>query len=287
MGRKGTTSIWRVPNFALEPRGDYFHEPDELIDRLNKLRSVAGGIIVLGMIVCYSGLSHTGYTKKGGLLGGADITLGTPEGSWLVQIIATISVAILVIPLVSLILIFSAERGYRRLTFYQLRWIVMTAAVYAAFCAAIFPLVKGISYLQQSLMRHHNLIIEVAVFLVSAAVGTILLAWFFKGMYLIATGLFRADDAHPLLAPIAAIPIAWIVSLFLYLNGGTGGLTGVPETLGKSVAFGGAASVTVISVLTLRRLKKHPHWAFRRGPARLSAPVSGARGAGSSSSPSP
>jgi len=63
--------------------------------------------------------------------------------------------------------------------------------------------------------------------------------WFFKGLYLIATGLFRADDAHP----------------------------------GQIVAFGGAVSVTIINTMTLIRLKKQPRWAFRRGPIQP-APIS-------------
>jgi len=265
-GKKGGASIWRVPNFLLEPRGDYFHEPDEFIDRLNKFRSVAGGIIVLGMIVYYSGLSHTGYTKKGGVLGGANITNNTPEGTWFLGIIVTISVAILVIPIVSLVLVLLAERGYRLATLYQLRFIVIAAGAFAGLCAVIFPIAGGASYLEKSLTKHMNPLVGVAASLFVSVIGIILLVWFFKGLYLIATGLFRADDAHPLLAPIASIPIVWVASIMMYFNGGNGGLADVPETLGKIVAFGGAASVTVISVITLRRLKKHPHWAFRQGP---------------------
>lgn len=265
-GKKGGVSIWRVPNFLLEPRGDYFHEPDEFIDRLNKFRSVAGGIIVLGMIVYYSGLSHTGYTKKGGVLGGADITDNTPEGTWLLGIIVTISVAILVIPIVSLVLVLIAERGHRLATLYQLRFIVITAGAFAGLCAVAVPIAGGASYLGKSLTKHMNPLIGAICSLFVSVVGIILLVWIFKGLYLIATGLFRADDAHPLLAPIASIPVVWVASMMMYIDGGGGGLTGVPETLGKIVAFGGAVSVTIISVITLRRLKKHPHWAFRRGP---------------------
>ena len=126
-GKNGRFSIWRIPNFLLEPRGDYFHEPDDRIERLSKYRSLAGGAIVIGMIVYYSGLSHTGYTRTGGALGGADITLNTPEGNWLTGIVVTISAAILVIPVVSLILILTAERPYRRATLYQLRWLAIAA----------------------------------------------------------------------------------------------------------------------------------------------------------------
>jgi hypothetical protein len=45
-------------------------------------------------------------------------------------------------------------------------------------------------------------------------------------------------------------------------------LTGVPETLGKIIACG-AITVTIINVMTLARLKRDPHWAYRRGPTQL------------------
>jgi hypothetical protein len=265
-GKNGRFSIWRIPNFLLEPRGDYFHERDESIGRLHKYRSLGGGAIVIGMIIYYSGLSHTGYTRAGGALGGADITLSTPEGKWLTGIIVTISAAILVIPVVSLILVLAAERGYRRATFYQLRWLVIAAGSFAGLCAVILGLAAALGYLEKSQTRH---LVGAVISLLSLPIAIILLAWFFKGLYLIATGLFRADDAHPLLAPVSGIPVVWIAALIMYVEGGTGGLTGVPETLGKIVTFGGAVTVTIINVMTLARLKKHEHWAYRRGPTRL------------------
>lgn len=271
--KNGQLSIWRVPNFLLEPRGDYFHEPDEFIDRLGKLRSIAGGAVVIGMIVYYSGLSHTGYTRNGGLLGGADITANTPEGGWLVALLVTISAAILVIPVVALVLVLAAEPGYRRVTAWQLRWIVVAAGGFAALTAVIFGVAEGLSYLEKSLTQHLNPVVGVLASLLAIPVAVILLVWFFKGLYLIATGLFRADDAHPLLAPVSGIPIVWIAAFIMYFEGGTGGLAGVPETLAKIVAFGGAVSVTIINTMTIVRLKKHPHWAFRRGPAGPAGPA--------------
>jgi hypothetical protein len=266
----GRFSIWRVPNFLLEPRGDYFHEPDEFINRLGKLRSIAGGAVVTGMIIYYSGLSHTGYTRKGGLLGGANITTSTPEGSWLAALLVTISAAILVIPVVALSLVLAAETGYRRATAYQLRWVVVAAGGFAGLTAVSLGVAKGVNLLEQSLRGDVHPVVAVLASLLAIPGAIILLVWFFKGLYLIATGLFRADDAHPLLAPVAGICIVWIAAFIMYFEGGTGGLAGVPETLGKIVAFGGAVSVTIINTMTLLRLKKDPHWAFRRGPVRRS-----------------
>jgi hypothetical protein len=265
-GRNGRPSIWRVPNFFLEPRGDYFHEPDEFIGRLGKLRSIAGCAVVVGVIVYYSGLSHSGYTRKGGMLGGADITANTPEGAWFAGFLVTISAAILVIPVVAFILVLAAEPGYRRVTVYQLRWILIAAGGFAGLSAATFGVATGVNYLEKSLTQHLSPVVGVVTSLLAIPVAIILLVWFFKSIYLIATGLFRADDAHPLLAPVSGIPIVWIAAFIMYFEGGTGGLAEVPETLGRIVTFGGAASVTIISAMTLMRLKKHPHWAFRRGP---------------------
>jgi hypothetical protein len=276
--KNGRLSIWRVPNFLLEPRGDYFHESDEFIDRLARLRSIAGGAVVIGMIIYYSGLSHTGYTRKGGLLGGANITTNTPEGGWLAGLIVTISAAILVIPIVALILVLAAERGYRRATVYQLRWIIISAGGFAGLTLVTLGVAAGINYLEKSSMHHLSPVVGIAATIMAIPVAIILLVWFFKSLYLIATGLFRADDAHPLLAPVAGIPIVWIIAFITYFEGGSGGLTGVPETLGKIVAFGGAVSVTIINTMTLIRLKKDPCWAFRRGPVQP-APISPTPGA--------
>jgi hypothetical protein len=265
-GKNGGFSIWRIPNVLLEPRGNYFHERDEVIERLGRLRSLAGGVVVIGMIVFYSGLSHTGYTRKGGALGGADITLSTPEGKWITGLIVTISVAVFVIPVVSLILVLAAERGYRRATLYQLRWLFIAAGGYAVLCAAVLGIAAGMGYLEKTLAGHPA---GIVIGLLSLPVGIILLVWLFKGLWLIATGLFRADDAHPLLAPVCGILVVWIAALVMYTEGGKGGLTGVPQTAGKIIAFGGAVTVTILNVMALARLKKDPNWAFRRGPARL------------------
>jgi len=118
--KNGRVSIWRVPNFLLEPRGNFFGEPDELIGRLNKVRSVAGAVIVIGMIVVYAGIAHLGYTggKGGALFVG---TQNTPEGHWLLGLIVSMAIALLVVPLTSLALVLYTKSSARKATLYQLR----------------------------------------------------------------------------------------------------------------------------------------------------------------------
>ena len=209
--KNGRLSIWRVPNYLFEPRGDYFHESDEFIDRLAKLRSIAGGAIVIGMIIYYSGLSHTGYTRKGGLLGGANITTNTPEGGWLAGIIVTISAAILVIPVVALILVLAAERGYRRVTVYQLRWIIIAASGFAGLSAVILGVAAGVNYLEKSLTQHLNPVVGAVASLLARPLRH-------------PPGLVLQEPlpdryrpvprrrCHPLLAPVSGIPIVWIIA---------------------------------------------------------------------------
>ena len=96
--------------------------------------------------------------------------------------------------------------------------------------------------------------------------------WGVRSLHLIADDLFRADDAHPLLGPVSAIPIAWATAIITYLARGDGGLTGVPDVVADLAAFGGAATITGLSILTILRLRRNPHWPFRRGPVPLPVP---------------
>jgi hypothetical protein len=51
------------------------------------------------------------------------------------------------------------------------------------------------------LTRHAHALAAVAAFIVVDAIGVVLIVWLVKALYLAGTGLFRADDGHPLLAP--------------------------------------------------------------------------------------
>jgi hypothetical protein len=268
-GKSGMVSIWRIPNVLLEPRGNLFGEPDELIDRLNKIRSIAGTVIVIGMIVTYAGLAHLGYTggKHGALFVG---TANTPEGHWLLGLIVSVVVALLVVTLTSLALVLYTKPGARKATVYQLRWPFVSVAAFCGLLAVMAAVARAASLLT----RHAHAWAAVAAFIVVDAIGVVLIVWFIKALYLAGTGLFRADDGHPLLAPVSTILAVWPIAFLMNSStAGTGGLSGVPADVAFITGYGGAATITILSLMTLARLRKKPGWPFCNGPRAPQAQV--------------
>lgn len=270
-GKSGRVSIWRVPNLLLEPRGNFFGEPDELIDRLNKARSVAGSVIVIGMTVVYAGLAHLGYTggkEEGALFVG---TQNTPEGHWLLGLIVSVAIALLVVPLTSLALVLYTKSSARKAALYQLRWPFISVAAFAGLLAVMIPIAGLASLLTKSARSWA----AVAGFIVTDAVGIILIVWLIKALYLAGTGMFRADDGHPLLAPVSTVLAVWPIAILMNSSAaGTGGLSEVPADVALVAGYGGAVTITVLSLMTLYRLRKQPAWPFRNGPRPLQPHVS-------------
>jgi Histidine kinase len=261
-GKNGSVSIWRIPNFLLEPRGGFFGEPDEFIGRLNKLRSVTGAVIVIGMTVVYSGLAHLGYTggRGGALFAG---TQNTPEGHWFLGLTVSVAIALLVVPLTSLALVLYTKPSARKATLYQLRWPFISVAAFSGLLA-VMVLIAGAASL---LTRHAHAGAAVVGFIVTDAIGIILAVWLIKALYLAGTGMFRADDGHPLLAPASTVLAVWPIAILMNSSAaGTGGLSGVPAHVAFVTGYGGAVTITVLSVMTVYRLRKQPAWPFRNGP---------------------
>ena len=101
-------------------------------------------------------------------------------------------------------------------------------------------------------------VIVIPIYLTLAYIGV-------KAMYFIITELFRADDGHPFIAPIA-LPIATAVMMTEGLM--HSGSTAIPTGVAKVELVGAFASNVVVSVYALRRMKvKYPtEYPFRDGP---------------------
>jgi hypothetical protein len=267
-GKSGHVNLLRVPNFLLEPRGSYLGERIGSVDTLNKLRSVAAIVIIVGMAVYYSGLSHlttTTVDSHGARV--ETVTANSPEGNWIVGVVVSVTLALFLLPVVSLAIVVWTRSGFRRATLSQLRWPVVSIGAFLGLFAAMTPILGAVQYLTSTATRHLNIVAKAAGGVVTFCVALVLMVWLVKALYFAATGLFRADDGHPLLAPIAA-PLVAITSAFMMQTAGSGGLTGVPLAVGKITEFGGPVSITVLSVVTvliLRKRYKHD-FPFRRGP---------------------
>ena len=113
-GRSGLFSIWRIPNFLLEPRGKFLGERVAVIDMLNRIRSLVGTLMLIGIIVYYSGLSHlTDNTTDEHGATQRTVSANTPEGHWIIAVLLSAILSAFLIPLVALILVLCARKGAR------------------------------------------------------------------------------------------------------------------------------------------------------------------------------
>lgn len=262
-------SIWRVPNYFIEPSGAFLGERVEAIDRLNNLRSWAGIAIIAGAVVYYTGFSHLG-TITNGKDGVKYFTIGNhnPEGNWFLGLLISVVTAMLILPLVSLCLVWWTKRSARRAALVQLRWPYIAIAGWFAIFAAASPFIALGHYLQNS-ARHMNFDIKALAWVLVVFVLILELTWIVKAIYLAATGVFRAEDGHPLLPLIVAPAVAAMTALMMNTVG-SNGLVGVPGVVGDALAWGGTITIAIVSLRSGQILKRRypDEFPFRNGPLR-------------------
>jgi hypothetical protein len=260
-------SIWRVPNYFIEPSGAFLGERVHAIDRLNTVRSWAAIAVIAGAGVYYGGLSHLG-TVTNGKDGVKNVNIGThtPEASWFIGLMISVVVAIFILPLISLCLVWWSSRGARRAALLQLRWPLVAIAAWFGIFLVASPFVALGQSLQNS-ARHMNLEIRALAWVVVVFVLIVELTWIVKAIYLAATGVFRAEDAHPLL-PLIAAPVIAAVTALMMNTVGSNGLVGLPGFIGDALAWGGTITITIVSLRSAQILKRRypDEYPFRNGP---------------------
>ncbi|MBR7839312.1 hypothetical protein KDL01_38990 [Actinospica durhamensis] len=262
-------SIWRVPNYFIEPSDAYLGEPVESIDRLGKVRSWAAIAIIVGTAVYYSGLSHLGTITDGkDHVKTINIGNDNPEGNWFLGLMISVVTAVFILPVVSLCLVWWTRRGARRAALIQLRWPYIAIAAWFGIFAAAAPFIALGNYLQKS-AQHLNFELRAAAWMFVVFIMILELAWIVKSLYLAATGLFRAADGHPLLPLIAAPAVAAMATLMMNTVGGNG-LVGVPGVVGDALTWGGTITITIVSLRSAQLLRRrYPQdFPFRNGPLR-------------------
>lgn len=237
-------SSWRLADAIFAPRECFLGEEDEEIANFYKMRSTAGTIIILCVAVRFhrfNGLSET----FGAVFQGISWTL---EFTLLAMIPAVVAVACY------------TTRQKRREALVQMRypmgaigaWILIT---------------YGFLLFQRLLRQPYD---SVALGLPLAIVGLAATVWFasflIRAFYLMATGLFRLRDGHPLLPPAVTVMAAWALAIKGLLAGASGG--GEPTALIVTLLIGGPISITILAALEIKRLKeRYPDdFPFRNGP---------------------
>jgi hypothetical protein len=260
-------SIWKVPNYVLEPRGSFLGESVDAIDRLAKFRSVAGTVIVIGAGIYYTGLSHL-TAISAGKDGVKTVNLGGgTAGDWFVGIIVSVVTAMLSLPLVSLYLVWRARPGARKATLLQLRLPFIAIVGFWGILIGCVPLAALGAYATSG-SRHMNLGIRAAAYLFAFFAGIVAVVWLVKAFYLAATGMFRAEDGHPLLPVIAAPLVAAVAAGMLLVYG----YSNPPGLIGLALTWGGTVTIFLLSLYSAYILGKKfkGEYPFRDGPLKRS-----------------
>lgn len=230
-------SAWMCAKSIYAPRHVYLFEEDELVTWLYRIRGIAGAII----IAYAAGVSVAART----FIENADWTVGF---------------CLLSILPAGIAVVLFAKPGFRRNALAQLR----------------HPFIAGGSYLGIILVllqfRWLSTIFgeNILVGLIGGIIVLVLLIWFMVfftcSAVLMATGMFRLGDAHPLLPPVIGSINAWAMTGKVLFTQGLGG--GGPVIANLAFLLGGPASITVLSVVECVRLHNaYPNdFPFRTGP---------------------
>ena len=130
------------------------------------------------------------------------------------------------------------------------------------------PVLGGAEALESSAAKHVSWALKAAGTILVIALGIVFVVWLFKALYLVSTGLLRADDGHPLLGPCLAICTSWLTLLMFAITPGSGAPSGMPASIARATLYGGPISVTVISIWTLVHVARRYQGLdpFRGGP---------------------
>ena len=247
--RNGEFSLWRVPNFLMETRGYYLGKHDPCFDKLAKARAIVGVLILVGAAYAYPGytgpygelIPTTGYVWPG------IRTLLRFDSIWITSIVYTLALLVILIILFILLIIITTRSNALPAALNLLCWSLVTIGLFTG----LFVLFAAAGRLPQTSgwasLYDLALILPVVLFV--------------KVIYLAATDVFRADDAHPLLAPVVTTGASWWL---LYTLGPP---TGLPHDAGLLLTYGGPGTITILNVLACCSLiAEHGNPLFPDGP---------------------
>ena len=262
--------IWRLPNVILEPRGTFQPYDDDFLKRLDWIRSVAGVLLTIALLLRFGGSPSTAWHEFLSNSDGCDSFCDTNTfwGSWLTAVFVAIWVAAGVLLALGVVIGLSCANRYRWVTVRRLWRPVLSIIGGFLLLYLSTGVVVGIGQAVPLGPSYDDIM---SVVLVVVAVYMV------KILHLAAKNLFRADDVHPLLAPLATIPIAWAVAIVMFSLGGDGGehipISPNLHVLTYVLAYGSAVIDTAMGLIAWRRMQRtNPWYAFRNGQARPGVP---------------
>jgi outer membrane protein assembly factor BamB len=264
-------ALWHVPNWILETRGDFLYDKgDGFIKKLAWVRSAAGLVILSGIALTYPGFTKS--SPELDTITGHDsphvAAVSKLADSWLYSILYGLGISLLCILAFAVLVVIAARSRYRLLMLRRMCRPLIAAALFAGLMAIIVGTADLISWMLGPHDSQNSAGVSGAetVIGIVLAVGLIptLAVWYVKAIYLAAVDVFRADDAHPLLAPFATTVVPWSLAGFVLIAGGP---AGVSYRLGLLIVLTGPLSVSIINAVACDRLwLKYHDLLFRDGP---------------------
>ena len=243
--------LWRLPNFFFEARGNYLDgERDETMLHWAQARAVLG----VGALV-YIAYAYPGYLRgvqeivatRGRLWPGVGTILKF-SSTWETTIVYSLFLsAVWIILFALLILPITTPRALPR-QLLNLGWSVLTILL---FSGAFFLVAKLSNWVNNVYYGSSSPgFAESAAFTVG---GIVVYTVFLKSVYLIATDVFRGDDAHPLLAPFVTTGVSWTLA---YLAFSSAAPSEVPADVRVLATLAGPLSVTGINLWACHRIRR-------------------------------
>jgi outer membrane protein assembly factor BamB len=275
--RRRTRALWHLPDRFLKAHGDFLGGDDgTLIKFLSIMRSAFGLAILVGIALTYPGFTKSTpeLIATGANVPASAAAISKLANSWLTSILYGLLLSLVAIVLFAVVVVVFAKRD-QRLTMVRLMCIPLIAFVlFAGLMAAIVGAVDLLSVVTNwfDQQRIHDsaasvglgLAEIVALIVLFVGMVPILAVLYIKSIYLAAVDVFRADDAHPLLAPFATTVAAWSLAGIGYF---TGGPTGVSYDLGLWILFLGPTTVSILNAVDCCLLwRNHHDLMFRGGP---------------------
>lgn len=237
-------SAWICANSAFAPQHAFLGEQDEQIELLYKARSVIGAIIITYAAVYY------------------DRIHGVPEAFGAIEdnVNWTVLFCFLAMIPAGLAMILFTKPESRMDAFLQLRYPGIACGTYLGISLALSVSGRLVSVSGDSFLTA----------MIGGIVVIVFLVWFLvflcRATYLMATGLLRLGDGHPLLPPAIGTIAAWALATKSLATDGISG--GEPAIVTLALLLGGPASITVLAVFECLRLRdEYPDdFPFRAGP---------------------
>jgi len=270
---------WHAPGSLLKAKGYFLGERDNFIGRLGILRSVCGVAILAGIAIAYPEYSRSlpEVAPANGV--GGWVTASQVAGNCLFTVLYGLCIFLLCLIVFGVAILALARSGSRLAMLRDLRWPFIAFAVFVGLMfVTVGPFYLISDVLNSSVVQVNpgegigsllvGLVLNVALLVVTVIAAIILAPWYVKGIYFAAVDVFRADDAHPLLAPFATTVASWTLAIVALLAGGP---TGLPRGLALLIVLGGPTTVSILNTVACVRLLRDYHCLlFRDGPGRYS-----------------